>query len=96
MGIPRVSLDVDSKVDIDSRNLGLINSMITQNIDNSFNIGSFSYAGMCLILLIGAIFTLYFYRQLKNHGNAISAQRQVLQHLVARNLENEQAGQEVA
>ena len=84
MGIPQLSLVIETEVSADSRNYGLINSAINQTFHNGINFGSLVFAALCILSIIGAMFIYTIYRDIANHGRTLACHSEALHYITAR------------
>jgi hypothetical protein len=78
-----ISITADTDVTNDSRNFGLVNSIIYQQFNNGPVLASVLFALLCAILVLGAVLTYVLLRQVSHHGRIISVQNQGLELLAA-------------
>ena len=79
--IPNLTFQANTDFDVDSRNFGLINSMISQNFNLGINLGGMMFAILCVLMVLAAI---VIYVILSYHGTVLRCHRQTLHNLAAR------------
>jgi hypothetical protein len=78
-----ISFTADTDINNDSRNFGLVNSIIYQQFNNGPVLASVLFALLCAILILGAVLTYVLLRQVTHHGRILIVQEQRLELLTA-------------
>jgi hypothetical protein len=78
-----ISITADTDITNDSRNFGLVNSIIYQQFNNGPVLASVLFALLCAILILGAVLTYVLLRQVTHHGRILIVQEQRLELLTA-------------
>jgi hypothetical protein len=78
-----ISITADTDITNDSRNFGLVNSIIYQQFNNGPVLASVLFALLCAILILGAVLTYVLLRQVTHHGRILIVQEQGLELLAA-------------
>ena len=75
-----LGLDIraDTDVNSDSRNYGLVNSVLTQSFNDGPTLASTVFVLIFVALVVGAVLTYVILRELNNHGRILSAHNQGL------------------
>ena len=81
--LPGFDIRADTDVTNDSRNYGLINSVLAQTFNDGPTLASTMFVLICAVLVVGAVLTYVILREVSRHGRILSAHNQGLVVLAA-------------
>ena len=81
--LPGFDIRADTDVTNDSRNYGLVNSIIAQTFNYEPTLASTMFVLICAVLVVGAVLTYVILREVGSHGRILSAHNQGLVVLAA-------------
>ena len=81
--LPGFDIRADTDVTNDSRNFGLINSVLAQTFNDGPTLASTMFVLICAVLVVGAVLTYVILREVSSHGRILSAHNQGLVVLAA-------------
>ena len=67
-----LGLDVNTSLQTDARNYGLVNSVLTQHIGDNSSLAVIILITIIMILVVGSILILVIFRTIGEHARAIS------------------------
>ena len=76
--LPGFDIRADTDVTNDSRNYGLVNSIIAQTFNDGPTLASTMFVLLCAVLVVGAVLTYVILREVSSHGRILSANNQGL------------------
>ena len=78
MPLPGFDIRADTDVNSDSRNYGLVNSVLAQTFNDGPTLASTMFVLIFAVLVVGAVLTYVILRELNSHGRILSAHNQGL------------------